>query len=88
MASYPRLLLYVLIMGLLGGLLVGLSVKFFGATGGLADAIAELHHEGRLSYRSLPGMGVFFKSPSAPHCLFWKSPIAAVLSFMRQSFQP
>lgn len=30
-----------------GGWWVGLSVKFFGATGGLADAIAELHCQGR-----------------------------------------
>lgn len=56
--TWAHLYPYIPLVTAFGGLLVGLSVKFFGATGGLADAIAELHHEGRLSYRFLPGMAL------------------------------
>ncbi|WP_460192799.1 chloride channel protein [Thermosynechococcus sp. FA-CM-4201] len=56
--TWAHLYPYIPLVTAFGGLLVGLSVKFFGATGGLADAIAEVHHAGRLSYRFLPGMAL------------------------------
>ncbi|BCX12145.1 MAG: chloride channel [Thermosynechococcus sp.] len=56
--TWAHLYPYIPLVTAFGGLLVGLSVKFCGAKGGLAEAIAELHHGGRLSYRFLPGMAL------------------------------
>ncbi len=57
-STWAHLYPYIPLITATGGLLVGLSVKFFGATGGLADAVAELHPDGKLSYRYLPGMAL------------------------------
>jgi len=56
--TWAHLYPYIPLITATGGLLVGLSVKFLGATGGLADAVAELHRDGKLSYRYLPGMAL------------------------------
>ncbi|WP_448513758.1 chloride channel protein [Parathermosynechococcus lividus] len=56
--TWEHLYPYIPLITATGGLLVGLSVKFFGATGGLTDAVAELHRDGKLSYRYIPGMAL------------------------------
>lgn len=56
--NWAHLYPYIPFVTAFGGLLVGLSVKCFGATGGVADAVAELHRHGRLSDRFLPGMAL------------------------------
>lgn len=47
---------YVWIITMIGGLLVGLSVHYLGAAGGMDVAVDEIHTSGRIDYRQLPGM--------------------------------
>jgi H+/Cl- antiporter ClcA len=47
---------YAWIFTTIGGLLVGLSVHFFGAPAGINVAVEEIHREGRIDYRQTPGM--------------------------------
>lgn len=53
--SWDQLRYRVWIITGIGGLLVGLSVKYLGAAGGLAGAVKELHENGKLDYSKLLG---------------------------------
>ncbi len=53
--SWDELRYRVWIITGLGGLGVGLIVKYLGAERGLTEAVAELHEKGKLDYRYLPG---------------------------------
>ncbi|MGA7932188.1 MAG: chloride channel protein [Kovacikia sp.] len=47
---------YAWVFTTIGGLLVGLSVHYFGAPSGINVAVEEIHSEGRIEYRQTPGM--------------------------------
>lgn len=53
--SWDQLRYRVWIITGIGGLLVGLVVKYLGAAGGLAGAVKELHETGKLDYTKLLG---------------------------------
>lgn len=47
---------HVWIFTTLGGLLVGLSLRYWPASTGLAAVVEEVHQTGRIDYRQVPGM--------------------------------
>ncbi len=47
---------YGWIITTIGGLLVGLAVKYFSVSGGMSEVVGEIHESGYLNYKKIPGM--------------------------------